>query len=54
MKKDDIRSYNELLDWIEAMRKACRSTAQAPLQSEADGDVWPVLPASAEDLVRRF
>jgi hypothetical protein len=54
MTEEDIGSYNELLDWIGAMREACRSMAHAPGPNGADSGAWPVPPASAASIARRF
>ncbi len=54
MSKNDAESYRQLLDWIAAMRRACRMQIEADAPHGADTYAWPDLPASVADIADRF
>ncbi|UWR28333.1 hypothetical protein K3757_18925 (plasmid) [Sulfitobacter sp. S223] len=51
---EEMAAYGAFLDWVEAMRAACRPAA-GPVGSDCDdADFWPSLPAVAAEFIRRF
>lgn len=54
MSEDDTNRYSQFLDWIAAMRMACRAQIDAGASDAVGADAWPELPASVGDLAHTF
>lgn len=52
--KKETTTYSAALDWVDAMRSACRALIAAADADYADDSKWPALPSGVADLCAKY